>query len=205
MLIRALLFSTVVHVLLLLGLMEGDLLLRVKPVLSSGMRVTLVNWEVMSEKVVVPASSGRAARPPGRRLASDNQPPRSAKQASVRNVLNQGDLAHDLYFIPDEKAVSADVLRQYRLDLARAARRFKPPSALVSRQTREGEVLILVSFALATDNPVVELASSNASPELEAEAVALVLMAVRSVSVPVSLRGRPFVLDLTLRYAPRDD
>jgi periplasmic protein TonB len=102
-------------------------------------------------------------------------------------------------------APSADVLRQYRLDLARAARQFRRFPGLAHDQTKEGDVLILVSFDLVSDKPVIELASSSAYPELDAEAVALFGMAVRSVSVPASLRGRPFSLSLMLRYSRRDE
>ena len=207
MLIRALLFSIVIHALVLLGSTVGNIFLRVGPVASPEMRVTLINRESADEKVVVKPRSSRGMAPSrGSRLASKARlPSLSAGQAAVRNMSDLADLAADTRTIPDEPGVAADVLRQYRLDIARAARRFRHFPTQGHAQTMEGEVLILVRLDFAPGTPAVELASSSALPELDAEAVALVLMAVRSVSVPASLRGRPVTLGLSFRYSPRDE
>ncbi|MFZ2267850.1 MAG: hypothetical protein WAV95_09760 [Azonexus sp.] len=85
--------------------------------------------------------------------------------------------------------------------IARVARRFKRYPV----QVREADVLISIRLDVVAGEPAVELASSSGYPELDAEALALVSMAVRSAVVPESLRGRSVVLSLPVRYSPPDE
>lgn len=100
-------------------------------------------------------------------------------------------------------AVSADGLRQYRLDLASAARRFRAYPALARARGWEGvaEVTIAVSPGLA---PALHLSRSSGHAVLDDQALAMLARAAAQTPLPASLQGGKFVVPLPIRFSLED-
>lgn len=97
-------------------------------------------------------------------------------------------------------AVSPDGLRQYRLNLAREARRFKRYPALARQRGWEGVVVVVVNMLPGGATPHVSLSQSSGFDLLDQEALELVLLAVHNAVVPDNLRNRLFGLTLPIHY-----
>lgn len=97
--------------------------------------------------------------------------------------------------------VSADDLRQYRLSLAVAARRFKRYPALARERGWEGTVDVAVGIAASLPAPQVALAASSGSPVLDEQALEMVARAARAAVLPESLKGRDFRLVLPVTFS----
>lgn len=113
--------------------------------------------------------------------------------------------AGDLAVIPsasprESEGVSPDGVRQYRLNLAREARRFKHFPALARERGWEGVVVVVVSTVAGAPLPQVSLTQSSGFELLDQEALALVAQAVNTAVLPDSLRNRTFALTLPIHY-----
>lgn len=97
--------------------------------------------------------------------------------------------------------VSADDLRQYRLSLAIAARRFKRYPALARERGWEGTVGVAVGITALLPAPQVALAASSGSPVLDEQALDMVARAARDAVLPESLKGRDFRLVLPVTFS----
>ncbi len=97
-------------------------------------------------------------------------------------------------------APSADGLRQYRLNLAREARRFKRYPAQARERGWEGVVVVVVNTVAGADRPQVMLSQSSGFEILDQEALDLVTQAIRTALIPDSLHGRLFGLTLPIHY-----
>lgn len=99
-----------------------------------------------------------------------------------------------------EDGLDAQGLRQYRLSLAVASRRFKhyPRQALEQGWSGTAEV----SVALAADGipQAVQLLSSSGHDVLDAVALEMIGNAARNTALPSSLRGRPFSVPLPVEF-----
>jgi protein TonB len=99
-----------------------------------------------------------------------------------------------------EDGLDAQGLRQYRLSLAVASRRFKhyPRQALEQGWSGTAEV----SVALVADGipPAVQLLRSSGHDVLDAVALEMVGNAARNTAVPSSLRGRSFRVPLPVEF-----
>lgn len=200
MLFRALLLSLLIHAIFLLAAPAGRVLPPSGQGRSGELRAVLQNQEGGRKRVVttsVPAEP--AASVLRRRAPSPATFP--VERLPAGKTTDRADAPPAVRAATDEGAVSADGLREYRLAIARVARRFKRYPV----QVREADVLISIRLDVVAGEPAVELASSSGYPELDAEALALVSMAVRSAVVPESLRGRSVVLSLPVRYSPPDE
>lgn len=104
-----------------------------------------------------------------------------------------------------EDGLDAQGLRQYRLSLAVASRRFKhyPRQALEQGWNGTAEV----SVALAADGvpQAVRLLSSSGHDVLDAVALEMIGNAARNTAVPASLRGRPFSVPLPVEFRRDSD
>jgi protein TonB len=105
---------------------------------------------------------------------------------------------------PPANAVSADVLRQYRIDLAVAARRFRAYPALARTRGWEGvsEVGLLLSPALSA--PQVRLFRSSGHEILDEAALRMLSRAAAATPLPDGLRGADVELTLPIRFSLED-
>jgi len=102
-------------------------------------------------------------------------------------------------------ALNADGLREYRVSLAIAARRFKRYPALARERGWEGttEVALLVSARL----PVLEviLLRSSGYPVLDRQAQEMMTQAAQATVLPESLRGRDLRIVLPVKFSLEAD
>lgn len=205
--IRALFLSVVIHLVLLLGSPAGSIRARPEHVRTGALQGILAKPAVGEHRGGVqggtPLKKGRALW----REAVSPVPSANSAVAHAPNGKTQETVGERLSTLAttDEAEISADGLRQYRLDLARVARQYKRYPAVARQRAWEGDVLVLVRLDSALTVPGVELVSSSGYQDLDAEAVALVGMAVRSANVPDSLRGRSIALRLPVRYSLREE
>jgi protein TonB len=101
--------------------------------------------------------------------------------------------------VPSEE-VSPDGVRQYRLNLAREARRFKHFPPLARERGWEGVAVVVVSTVAGVPLPQVSLSQSSGFELLDQEALMLVAQAVTTAVLPDSLRNRTFALTLPIHY-----
>lgn len=106
--------------------------------------------------------------------------------------------------LPHE-AVNADGLREYRISLAIAARRFKRYPALARERGWEGttEIALLVSSRL----PALEviLLRSSGHPVLDRQAQEMMNQAAQATVLPESLRGRDLRIVLPVKFSLEAD
>ena len=93
-----------------------------------------------------------------------------------------------------------DGVRQYRLSLAREARRFKRYPDQAREQGREGVVVVVVTTVAGVAIPQVRLSQSSGSDLLDQAALELLDIAVQTATLPESLRGQQFGLTLPIHY-----
>lgn len=100
---------------------------------------------------------------------------------------------------PSDEA-SPDGVRQYRLNLAREARRFKHFPPLARERGWEGVAVVVVSTVAGVPLPQVSLSQSSGFELLDQEALMLVAQAVTTAVLPDSLHNRTFALTLPIHY-----
>ncbi|MDP3539355.1 MAG: TonB family protein [Azonexus sp.] len=98
------------------------------------------------------------------------------------------------------ETLSADGMRQYRLNLAREARRYKRYPAIARERGWQGEVIVNIRAASGLSVPMITLGKTSGYAELDAQALEMMENATRLAAVPESLRGRPFVINLPVHY-----
>lgn len=96
--------------------------------------------------------------------------------------------------------VSADGLRQYRIDLAGAARRFRVYPAVARSRGWEGIVEVTVTVMPGSE-PRVQLARSSGHAVLDEQALSMLTRAIAQTPLPESLRGRSFAVPLPIRFS----
>lgn len=96
--------------------------------------------------------------------------------------------------------ISTDGLRQYRLDLAGAARRFRsyPAQARVRGWEGVAEVTVGVVAGVAS---TVRVTRSSDHPVLDEQALAMLERAMAQTPLPENLRGRTFTVVLPIRFS----
>lgn len=104
---------------------------------------------------------------------------------------------------PTSESISADGLRQYRLALAREARRLKRYPPLARERGWEGTAQIAAVFASAAE-PTVALAHSSGHAALDEQALLMITRAVQSAELPESLRGRQFRVLVPVQFSLDD-
>lgn len=101
--------------------------------------------------------------------------------------------------------ISVDGVRQYRMNLAREARRFKHYPELARERGWEGVVVVVVNTAAGAAAPLVSLSQSSGFDQLDQAALELLEVAAQTAVLPESLRGRQFGLTLPVDYRLSDD
>lgn len=102
-------------------------------------------------------------------------------------------------------AVSGDDLRQYRLSLASAARRFKQYPAQAHQRGWEGTVEVALKMSALAPVPEVTLVSSSGHRVLDEQAVAMLTQAARVTALPEGLKARDFRLLLPVQFSLEND
>jgi periplasmic protein TonB len=100
--------------------------------------------------------------------------------------------------------VNVDALRQYRLALAREARRYKRYPEIAKERGWEGEVAVLVAILPGGGQPQVALGKSSGHEALDAQALEMVVQAVRLAPLPDGLAGGAFRISVPVRYSLED-
>lgn len=103
-----------------------------------------------------------------------------------------------------EDGLDVNGLRQYRLSLASAARRYKlyPPLALENGWTGTAEVAVAIA-ARGAPQPV-QLLRSSGYVLLDAAAMEMMTKAALNTAVPASLQGQPFSISLPVEFAGKE-
>jgi protein TonB len=142
---------------------------------------------VVRAAVLDPATTGLAPAAPDPSLLSDATPAPGVSQAAVR------------------EGVSPDDLRQYRLALAVAARRFKRYPPLARERGWEGRVEVAVSVSPWQRGPQSSLVHSSGHAALDEQALSMIAQASATTMLPESLKGRDFRVLLPIEFTLDDD
>lgn len=102
---------------------------------------------------------------------------------------------------PASQGLSADDLRQYRLSLAIAARRFKRYPALARERGWEGTSAVAINLIAALPTPQIALLDSSGRRALDEQAVEMVTQAARATELPEALKGRDFRVVLPVKFS----
>jgi protein TonB len=160
---------------------------------------------VATPQLAVPEPSSitaAAAVPAQPELRESNQPAPSALPAS-----SAGGSAPKVVTAPApvREGVSADELRQYRLSLATAAKRFKRYPALARERGWEGSVDIALNGSSLLPEPEIVLLRSSGRTLLDEQALAMMAQAARATTLPEGMRGRNFRIQLTMEFNLEND
>lgn len=102
---------------------------------------------------------------------------------------------------PENEGVSADGLRQYRIELAGAARRFRDYPALARGRGWEGVAEVSVSMNAGLPAPSLKLVKSSGHGVLDEQAMEMLSRAVAATPLPESLLGRSFAVPMPIRFS----
>jgi protein TonB len=103
------------------------------------------------------------------------------------------------------EGVSADALREYRVSLAIAARRFKRYPVLALERSWEGRVEVAVSMTSWQQRPQPALVRSSGHSVLDEQALSMIERASLMTVLPDSLKGRDFRFVLPIEFIRESD
>ncbi|MCX7180117.1 MAG: energy transducer TonB [Proteobacteria bacterium] len=106
---------------------------------------------------------------------------------------------------PADEGLDANGLRQYRLSLAVAARRFKLYPPLARANGWSGTVEVAVAIAANGVAQPVQLVQSSGHPALDAAALEMIGQAALQAAVPPGLRGQNFSVALPVAFDARSE
>ena len=106
---------------------------------------------------------------------------------------------------PGRQGVSGDDLRQYRLSLASAARRFKRYPALASQRGWEGTAEVALNVSALSPLPEVVLVHSSGRSVLDEQALEMLGQAARITALPEGLKARDFRIVLPVQFSLEND
>ena len=139
-------------------------------------------------------ASGAAALPSPASNATPGVTPGAASNAPAGTASAVG-----------RSAISGDDLRQYRLSLAGAARRFKQYPAQARQRGWEGTVEVALKMSAPSPVPEVSLVSSSGHGVLDEQAVAMLTQAAHVTALPEGLKARDFRLLLPVQFSLESD
>ena len=99
------------------------------------------------------------------------------------------------------EAPNADDLRQYRVSLGVAARRFKRYPPMARERGWEGTVVVTVVVHPRMPQPEVSLSRSSGWAMLDEQALEMLRRAAGATALPESLKGRGFSMELPVRFS----
>jgi len=219
MLLRSLIVSLLLHLLFFLGL--RGMALPLAPLSAAAPKAL----EAVLSKAAVPEAPAHSVqeRPvpkvvtdrreriigPARENSRSEAPvlaanvPSTAAVHSVSSAKDGGGAAptaQTIAAVPTD-VIDADGLRQYRLALAKEARRYKRYPALARERNWEGVVTVTISIPLPGALPLVSLGKSSGHEILDRQALEMIGQAVLAASLPESLRGKAVSVSLPVRYS----
>lgn len=105
---------------------------------------------------------------------------------------------------PDAVAANVDSLRQYRLDLALAAQRFRVYPVQARTRGWEGVATISLSSTAIGPVPVLKVTRSSGHAVLDDQALQMLSRAVENTPLPENLRGHRFDMVIPIRFSLGD-
>ena len=124
----------------------------------------------------------------------DNKPPEISRAAETPALSS----------IESREVLSVEGLGVYRLNLAREARRFKQYPAIAREQSWEGVVVLAIQAQTGSVVPAVLVEHGSGHDVLDVQALEMVLQAARQASIPESLRGKQFVINVPIHFRLAD-
>ena len=106
----------------------------------------------------------------------------------------------DLSEVKNAEVKNAEGLGEYRLGLAREARRFKRYPTVARENAWTGVVVLMIQGAASSAVPMVSIDQSSGHAVLDAQALEMVEKATRLAPLPVSLMGKRFAISLPIHY-----
>jgi protein TonB len=228
MLLRALLISLAIHFLVLLGVRSGFPQLLPEPNDSVGALNALLAARPIDKRMSQSNPSAVAMPPPpklpesvGRRVAAKtpNTVPdfpqfsrstvasdRPAEAETIppilgsKNKIADSGRPDDLNEVKNVEVKSAEGLGEYRLGLAREARRFKRYPTVARENAWTGVVVLTIQGAASAATPTVSVDQSSGHAALDAQALDMVEKAARLTPLPASLIGQQFAISLPIHY-----
>lgn len=162
-----------------------------------------------SKQTAPPAQPPSAARTPARSsaIAAKPAPPNLVKippqQLAPPPEVSPPVHGRDLSAVGE--GVSADALREYRVSLAIAARRFKRYPVLALERSWEGRVEVAVSMTSWQQRPQPALVRSSGHSVLDEQALSMIERASLMTVLPDSLKGRDFRFVLPIEFIRESD
>lgn len=141
--------------------------------------------------VVAAPAAGEAARPSA-------QEARTAPMASAAVATAEGKVAVSA-------GLDADGVRQYRVNLAASARRFKRYPALAVERGLSGSAEVEVTIAASGMPQPPRLMGSSGHELLDEAALTMIGRAAQATILPASLRGRAFAVKLPVVFDLDDE
>lgn len=102
--------------------------------------------------------------------------------------------------LAEAQALASEGALEYRLNVAREARKFKRYPLIARESGWEGVVVVAVSMALVSARPVVSLERSSGYDALDRQALEMMAEAVTLAPLPVGMQGRKFGISLPVEY-----
>lgn len=105
---------------------------------------------------------------------------------------------------PDASAANADSLRQYRLDLALAAQRFRLYPVQARTRGWEGVATVSLASTAGYSGPVLKVVRSSGHAVLDDQALQMLSQAAANTPLPENLRGQRFEMAIPIRFSLSD-
>lgn len=99
---------------------------------------------------------------------------------------------------------AADMLRQYRLNIARSARQLNVYPRLAKGDERQGTVVVGIVWPASQGHARIVLESSSGHEALDHQALQMIAQAASQAVLPDGLRGRALTVSVPVVYGPGD-
>ena len=228
MLLRALALSLIIHFLVLLGVRSVFPQFLPEPNNGVGALSALLAARPIDKRMPQSNQAAVAMPPPtklpesvGRRVSPQTQntvpdfpsfsrstvaSDRPAETVTVQPILatqNKNAVLgrpDDLSEVKNAEVKNAEGLGEYRLGLAREARRFKRYPTVARENAWTGVVVLMIQGAASSAVPTVSIDQSSGHAVLDAQALEMLEKATRLAPLPVSLMGKRFAISLPIHY-----
>ncbi len=102
--------------------------------------------------------------------------------------------------VKNPEVKNAEGIGEYRLGLAREARRFKRYPTVARENAWTGVVVLMIQGAASSAVPIVSIDQSSGHAVLDAQALEMLEKATRLATLPDSLKGKRFAISLPIHY-----